>query len=117
MELNIKNTPFTALLPYLDQINSLYHVYERVMYLKRLRDELHPLTRAFAWVYVFYGYIRDIGFNLFVAPKIFGDRARELTLTARLKRYRKEGTGENAAIAEFLCDQWLDQRDPSGDHC
>jgi hypothetical protein len=117
VDLNIQNTPFTALLPYLDEMNSLYHIYERVMELKRTRKELHPVMRAFAWIYVFYGYARDIGFNLFTASKIFNDRARELTFTARLKRYRRRGDKEQAAIAEFLCDQWLDMRDPSGDHC
>jgi hypothetical protein len=117
VELNVKNTPFEALLPYLDSINNLYRVYVKVMQIKKNRDNLHAGWRVVAWIYVTYGYIRDIWFNLTTASKIFNDSAQELTFTARLKRYRKEGDKEQEAIAEFLCDQWLDQVDPSGDHC
>ena len=62
-----------------------------------------------AWVYVGYGYLRDVGFNLVTATRIFRDPPREITFTARMTRYRLGSNREHAAIAEFLCDEWLDQ--------
>lgn len=110
------NTP-TPLHPWLDELNALYAIYVNVMDLKRRRDDLRGLGRVWAYLYVAYGYACDVWFNLTTASKIFNDCARELTLTARFKRYRKSGTPEQAALAEFLCDQFLDQADPDGDHC
>ena len=116
MNLTKKNTP-TQLHPYLDQINSLYEIYLNVMWLKKNRDKLSTFKTFTAWLYVFYGYLRDVGFNLWTGTKIFKDPPREFTFTARLKRYRNGNDKEKAAMAEFLCDSWLDQGDPDGDHC
>ena len=98
MMLTTDNAP-AALHPWLEELNALYAIYVKVMDLKRRRDELHGRRRAGAWLYVGYGYARDVWFNLTTASKIFNDRARELTLTARFKRYRKTGTPEQAALA------------------
>ncbi len=116
MTLTTQNSP-AALHPWLKELNALYAIYAGVMALKRRRDQLHGRRRVGAYLYVAYGYVRDVWFNLTTASKIFNDRARELTVTARLKRYRKTGTKAQAALAEFLCDQVLDQADPDGEHC
>ncbi len=115
------NTP-APLHPWLDELNDLLAIYERVMDLKRRREALRWWRRPSAWAYVVYGYTRDVWFNVTVAADIFRDPARELTLTARLKRYRKTplvtpADRERAALAEFLCDQVLDKGDPDGNHC
>ena len=89
------------------------------MDLKRRRGELKGLGLVRAWSYVVYAYTRDVWFNFTTASEIFNDPARfdRMTFTARLKGYRQGPGGEKAAIAEFLCDHWLDQEDPAGDHC
>lgn len=110
-----KNTP-KLLHPYLDELNHLYDLYFKVMDLKRSRDLLTKWERLKAYPFVLYAYYMDIRFNLFTATKMFKDRPKELTFTARLKRYRT-GTKEQQGISELLCDTYLDKVDPSGDHC
>ena len=121
MILTVRNTPL-LLHPYLPEINALYAIFIRVMDYKRRRADLTRAELVAAWIYTGYGYIRDVGFNLVTATRIFRDRPREFTFTARLKRYRvnppaTQTEQERAAIAEFLCDEWLDQADPDGNHC
>ena len=117
MILDRNNSP-ELLHPYLDEINDLYDVYLQVMHIKSIRDELKGREKIRAYLYVAYGYVKDIYFNLVTATRIFNDGPRELTFTARLKRYRQgDGPLWREAIAEFLCDSILDQGDPSGDHC
>lgn len=116
MKLTKKNSP-ALLHPYLEEINSLYRVYVRVMDLKRARKDSGGMWRVKAWAYVLYGYVRDIVFNLTTASRIFNDSAQELTFTARLTRYRNGEDREKKAIAEWFCDTVLDKVDPSGDHC
>lgn len=116
MNLTAQNTP-APLHPWLEELNSLYRVYLKVMVLKEQRDTLSHIELMGAWCYVGYGYVRDVWFNLTTASRIFNDRARELTLTARLIRYRHGTDQAKAAIAEYLCDQVLDQGDPDGNHC
>ena len=118
MELTRENSP-SLLHPYLEEINSLYQVYIKTMELKRRRDELGGIELIKAWAYVSYAYARDIWFNLTTASWMFRDAAQlsKLTFTARLRGYRLGRDLSKAAIAEFLCDHWLDQADPSGDHC
>ena len=118
MELTRENSP-SLLYPYLKEINSLYQIYLKAMELKRRRDELGGVELVAAWSYVGYAYVRDVCFNLTTASRMFRDAAQlpKLTFTARLRGYRLGRDLEKAAIAEFLCDHWLDQADPSGDHC
>ena len=116
MILTTRNTP-KVLHPYLDPINSLYNIYVRVMKIKKNRAKLNTFRTVKAWLYVFYGYARDMGFNWWTGTRIFKDLPREFTFTARLKRYRKGPDREKAGIAEFLCDTVLDAADPDGDHC
>ena len=116
MNLTVENSP-KPLHPYLEEINSLYRVYVRVMDLKRRRDTIQGIELAPDYAYVAVAYLCDIWFNWTTGVKIFNDRARELMFTARLKRYRLGDDKAKAAIAEFLCDEWLDEVDPSGDHC
>ena len=115
-KLNTKNTP-AELHPYLFELNELYLIYLRVMEFKRDRDLLNTRQLAGAWIYVGYGYLRDVLFNAFTATRIFRDMPHEFTFTARLKRYRKGNDKKKQTIAEFLCDSVLDQGDPDGDHC
>lgn len=114
--LTITNCP-SALHPWLDELNELYQMYLKAMDYKRRRAELSRLELARAWAYVAWAWWRDGWFNLTTAADIFDDPAQEWTFTARLKRYRKTGTPEQEALAEFLCDHILDQGDPDGNHC
>jgi hypothetical protein len=116
MNLTVENSP-KALHPYLVEINSLYRVYVRVMDLKRRRDTIRGVELALDYGYVAWAYGRDVWFNLTTGTRIFNDPARELMFTARLKRYRLGHDQAKAALAEFLCDEWLDEVDPDGDHC
>lgn len=110
-----KNSPQPLHL-YLPEINSLLGIYIRVMELKREREYLSKPKLISAYLYLAYGYLRDVGFNWWTGTKLFKDLPREFTFTARLKRYR-ERNDEKAAIAEFFCDFVLDQHDPDGEHC
>jgi len=105
------------LYPYLGGLNSLYALYVQVMDLKRRKEQLDRWETFKAWGFVAYAYARDIAFNLVTGTRIFKDAPQEFTFTARLKRYRLGQDKEKIAIAELLCDQYLDQVDPSGDHC
>jgi len=104
-------------LPSLGWYDALYELYAQVMDYKRRRAELSGWKLAMAWGFVVYAYYRDMRFNFTTATAIFNDPAKELTVTARLKRYRKAGTQKQQALAEFLCDQVLDKGDPDGNHC
>jgi hypothetical protein len=116
MDLTTENSP-KALHPYLKEINSLHRVYMRVMDLKRRRDSIHGTELMIDYAYVAWAYVRDVWFNCTTAARLFKEPAREWTFTARLKRYRQGTDKAKAALAEYLCDEWLDKDDPSGNHC
>jgi len=116
MKLTTENSP-SELHPWLSELNALYELYAQAMDYKRRRAELKGWDFVKAWAFVAYAYCKDIWFNLTTASEIFNDPAQEATVTARLKRYRKSGTPQQQALAEFLCDQVLDQGDPDGNHC
>lgn len=116
MKLTEQNTP-SQFHPYLIELNRLYEMYLLVMDLKRNRASLSWWELLDAYIFVSWAYLCDVWFNLTTASKLFKDGPRELTLTARLKRYRKGADKEKIALAEFICDSLLDQADPDGEHC
>ena len=92
----------------------LYYI---VMGLKRRRDYLiarwylrYPVT-----LFIYFGVLVDVVYNLTVGSIIFAQWPKELLFTSRLER-NKGSQGWRSKLANSLCNL-LDKADPSGDHC
>lgn len=60
----------------------------------------------------------DVAYNLTIGTIFFLlDPPREWTLTARLIRYKKQGSGWRFVVASYICANLLDPFAPSGCHC
>jgi hypothetical protein len=87
----------------------------------------HPVREQGVLVYypilafVFLGVITDCVFNWTFGSILFMDVPRvwkgELTLSQRMHRIRKTGTGWRLMIADYVCERLLNPRDPDGHHC
>jgi hypothetical protein len=64
---------------------------------------------------LFVGYLLDFLLNVFVMTIVLAEMPDELTVSARLKRHRKESTGWRLAVVHWF-EPLLDPYDPSGDH-
>ena len=96
---------------------ALYVFYGCVMNIKRVRDmgKLSPIGYAFGWPTLIIGYVLDVICNWFVMTVLFLELPRETTVTARLKRHNRYGTGWRQRLAMWF-EPLLDPLDPSGDH-
>lgn len=100
-------------------IYTLWVFYLAVMNLKRAKDAgTIPRTALwFGYPVLLAGLLIDLFVNVFVATVIFLDLPRELTMTARLKRYVREQPGTwRASVAVWFAANLLDAFDPSGKH-
>ena len=59
----------------------------------------------------------DVCMQMTLATLIFWDLPRELTVTARLARYRDTGTGWRQHWAMEICTRALNPFDPTKNHC
>jgi len=80
-----------------------------------LRDQLHPVAKAHAYVIVGIGLVLDAILNIVVATIAFGDLPREWLLTTRLKRYKAGRLGWRRVVAYWVCEHLLNQFDEG--HC
>lgn len=115
-------TQAAALLAPLAPVAGLYALwlfYLAVMNLKRAKDA-GTLPRAALWAgypILFAGLLLDLLVNLIVATVVFFDWPKELTVTARLKRYvRTMPDSWRAKAAQWFAVHFLDTFDPSGRH-
>lgn len=88
--------------------------YLAIMHLKRVRDDLHPVAKAHAYLLLSAGLVLDVVLNAVVGSVLFLEPPRELLLTSRLKRL-KRGDGWRAKLADWVCEHLLEQFDEG--HC
>lgn len=87
------------------------------LYRAHLDKRLTKVTYCLAAPWLFVGVTVDVLANLIIAPVVFLDPPREWLVTARLKRYIKQGVGYRANLANAICNHLLDVFDPKGNHC
>jgi hypothetical protein len=103
----------------LASLYALWVFYLAVMNLKRAKDAgtLPRTALVFGYPLLIAGLLIDLFVNVFVASIIFLDLPRELTMTARLKRYVREQPGTwRASVAIWFASNLLDAFDPGGKH-
>jgi hypothetical protein len=95
----------------------LWILYLATMNLKKARDSgtLHPNVKLLGYPIFIVGYTLDILLNIFVMTIIFFDMPEEFTISSRMERYLRYGTGWRLKVARAF-EYLLDPFDPSGDH-
>ena len=95
----------------------LYVFYAAVMNIKRVRDadKLTTLGKVFGYPTLIIGLLLDLYVNITVMTILFLELPTELTVTSRLKRHNRSGTGWRKKLANWF-EPVLDPIDPSGDH-
>jgi hypothetical protein len=95
----------------------LWFFFLAVMSLSRAKKAgiLAPQVKAFGMPFLLVGYVLDFLTNLLPMTILFEQFPEETTVTARLKRYIREGTGWHYRVAEWFIP-FLDPFDPSGHH-
>ena len=96
---------------------ALWVFYLAVMNLKRVRDLglLHKSAFVLGYPILIIGYILDAVLNVVVMTVILVEWPQETTISERLKRHNRKGTGWRMHIVR-LFEPLLDPFDPSGDH-
>ncbi len=100
----------------------LWFIYRAVMWLKRGETALRRkggIVLIVAWFFVAIAYVLDMAYTLIWGTLMFLDLPRELTFTARLKRYQRDISYAlfQRRLADFFCEELLNPYDPSGRHC
>lgn len=97
----------------------LWHMYSGIMNLKRARDNGQVTTamKVLGYPALAVGLLWDFLVNVISCTILFMDIPREYTMTSRLIRYKRQGTGWRCKLANWFCSQLLDALDPSGCHC
>lgn len=62
------------------------------------------------------GLVLDLLVNVVVMTILMLELPRETTVTARLKRHKRESTGWRLKVTEWLASELLDSFDPDGRH-
>jgi hypothetical protein len=98
---------------------SFWIVYIGVMGIYRayLDNRLSKVVLYLLCPFILIGIIMDVFANLFVAPIIFMDMPKELLVTTRLTRYKRDDKGWRYNLANVICINLLDVFDPTGKHC
>ena len=99
-------------------IYSLWLFFLAVMNLKRAKDagSISKIALYLGYPILFVGYFIDFVTNVFVLTIFLFDLPKELTVTARLKRYKAEGSGWRYNFSAWFATNLLDTFDPSGKH-
>lgn len=87
------------------------------LYRAHLARRLSGINKVLALPVVLFAYALDALSNLLIATALFMDWPREVLLTTRLIRYKREDIGWRGNIADHICEHILDVFDPTGDHC
>lgn len=97
----------------------LWLLYLAVMSLFRAKKE-NKLTKPaylLALPILYAGYLTDFLVNVIICTVLFLEPPKELLVTARVSRHKKEGHGYRKFIATWICVNLLDGFDPKGCHC
>lgn len=107
-------TPLIAVLV----LYALWVFYLAVMNLKRARDadKLGRVAYILAMPVLGIGLLLDLVANVAVMTIVLLEPPRELTVTARLQRHKRESTGWRLRVAQWFASELLDAFDPSGVH-
>ena len=93
-------------------------LYLAAMHLIRQKDGAPKVAATLAKVLWVPFLVQDWILNATWGSVLFMDLPRELTLTARLKRYHKDHPGTWRDVrARWICDGLLNHYDPKGKHC
>lgn len=96
---------------------ALFVFYAAVMNIKRVRDagKLSWFGKVLGYPTLFAGLLLDLLCNVFVMSIVLAELPRELTVTSRLKRHKREGSGWRLSVVLFF-EPVLNPLDPSGVH-
>jgi hypothetical protein len=96
---------------------ALWIFYLAVMNLQRVRDmgKLGTVAKVFGYPVLLVGYALDVLVNVTLMTVLFLEIPRETTVTARLKRHNRTGSGWRQRLAAWF-EPLIDPYDPSGDH-
>jgi hypothetical protein len=96
----------------------LWVCYLAVMNLKRAQDnnQLTKLALCLGYPVLIFGLLLDVLVNWVFGTLMFLELPKETVLTSRLKRHRFSESWRGV-LAAFICNQLLNQFDPSGTHC
>lgn len=97
---------------------ALWIFYLAVMNLKRVKDagKLGKVARILGTPVLLVGLVLDFVVNVVPFTLIFLELPRETTVTARLKRHKRESTGWRLRRTDWFASELLDDFDPSGVH-
>ena len=94
--------------------------YLAVMNMKSHLSTMTRFAKVNGYVVVGIGLLLDALLHFVIGTIVFLDLPREVLLTRRLKRYRRQGRYMGTwrrSLGNWLCYHLLDQFDPSGEHC
>lgn len=87
------------------------------IYRAHLDKRLNKVTILLSLPFIALGYILDVLANIFVASILFLELPKELYVTTRLQRYKKQNLGWRTQLSSWICINLLDVFDPTGSHC
>lgn len=97
---------------------ALWVFYLAVMNLKRVKDagKLGKVALVLGTPVLVVGLVLDLLVNVLVMTVLLLEIPQETTVTARLKRHKRESTGWRLRVTNWFASELLDHFDPSGTH-
>ena len=99
-------------------VYALWVFYLAVMNLKRVKDagKLGKVALALGMPVLLVGLVLDLLANVLVFTVLLLELPQETTVTARLKRHKRESTGWRLRVTNWFASELLDHFDPTGTH-
>lgn len=99
-------------------VYALWVFYLAVMNLKRVKDmgKLGKVALVLGTPILIVGLVLDLLANVLVFSVLLLEIPQETTVTARLKRHKRESTGWRLRVTNWFASELLDSFDPSGVH-
>ena len=99
----------------------LYVWFRMVMWLMSRPNQIRSKSKILYYIAVaagYLGFILDVFYNVTIGTVLFLQLPKDVTLSLRLKRIRKEKQqGWRRKLADTICDHVLNPHDPTGYHC
>lgn len=95
----------------------LLYVFTMGLYRAFLSRRLKGLALVMCAPIVAVAFIIDVVVQMTLSTILFLDLPRDLFVTGRFRRYRKQGKGWRFDFSEYICKHLLDPFDPTGAHC
>jgi uncharacterized membrane protein YhaH (DUF805 family) len=117
----LTSTAFLAAVAYvlaaLSCTYALFVFYAAVMNIKRVRDQgkLSWFGKVLGYPTLLVGLVLDLIVNVLVMTVLLLELPQELTVTSRLKRHKRDGSGWRLSVVLFF-EPVLNPLDPSGVH-